>query len=56
MVEGRLQSHSYEDNEGVKRYVTEIIAHQVEFLEPSEWRERPGQRGAPRKTEEDVPF
>ena len=32
LVEGRLQTHSYEDNEGVKRYVTEIIAHQVEFL------------------------
>ena len=26
LIEGRLQSHSYEDNEGVKRYVTEIIA------------------------------
>ena len=31
-LEGRLQSHSYEDKEGVKRYVTEIVAHQVEFL------------------------
>ena len=49
LVEGRLQSHSYDDNEGVKRYVTEIIAHQVEFLEPAEWRERPAQRGAPER-------
>jgi single-strand DNA-binding protein len=31
-VEGKLQTHSYDDKEGVKRYVTEIIAQEVQFL------------------------
>jgi len=31
-VEGKLQSRSYDDKEGVKRYVTEIIAQDVQFL------------------------
>ena len=28
----RLQTRSYEDREGVKRYATEIVAQQVQFL------------------------
>lgn len=32
-IEGRLQSRSYETQNGEKRYVTEIVANQVEFLE-----------------------
>ncbi|SDL19675.1 single-stranded DNA-binding protein [Natronincola ferrireducens] len=32
-IEGRLQSRSYESQKGEKRYVTEIVANQVEFLE-----------------------
>jgi len=31
-VEGRLKTRSYEDKEGVKRYVTDIIADTVQFL------------------------
>ena len=31
-VEGRLQSRSYDDKEGVKRYITEIVAQDVQFL------------------------
>lgn len=31
-VEGRLQVRSYEDNNGNKRWVTEVIADKVEFL------------------------
>ena len=31
-VEGRLQTRSYEDNNGQKRYVTEVVADNVEFL------------------------
>jgi len=30
-IEGKLTSHSYEDKEGVKRYVTEVLAHEVLF-------------------------
>jgi len=31
-LEGRLQTRSYEDREGVKRSATEIVAQQVQFL------------------------
>jgi single-strand DNA-binding protein len=38
-VVGELQTRSYEDKQGVKRYVTEIVADEVEFLSPKEKRE-----------------
>jgi single-strand DNA-binding protein len=31
-VEGSIRSHSYDDKNGVKRFVTEIIAQRVQFL------------------------
>jgi len=31
-VEGRIQTRSYEDKEGIKRYSTEVIADSVQFL------------------------
>lgn len=53
-VEGSLQTRSYESQDGVRRYVTEIIADNVEFLgtagagdpgptPPPERRAEPGQ-------------
>ncbi len=33
-VTGRLQIRSYEDKEGIRRKVAEIVADQVRFLEP----------------------
>ena len=33
-VEGRLQSRSYDAQDGTKRYVTDIVADRVEFLSP----------------------
>ncbi|NLA84668.1 MAG: single-stranded DNA-binding protein [Clostridiales bacterium] len=32
-VSGRLQVRSYEDNAGQRRYVTEVVADEVQFLE-----------------------
>jgi len=32
-VNGRLQSRSYEGRDGIRRYVTEVVASRVEFLE-----------------------
>ena len=32
-VSGRIQTRSYEGNDGNRRYVTEIIADEVQFLE-----------------------
>lgn len=31
-VEGRIQTRSYDDKDGNKRYVTEVVADNVEFL------------------------
>lgn len=31
-VEGRIQTRSYDNNEGKKTYVTEVVANSVEFL------------------------
>ena len=31
-VEGRIQVRNYDDNNGQKRYVTEVIANSVEFI------------------------
>ena len=33
-VEGRLRTRSYDDKDGVKRYVTEIVADSIQFLSP----------------------
>ncbi|MGI5850063.1 MAG: single-stranded DNA-binding protein [Christensenellales bacterium] len=33
-VSGRIQTRSYEANNGERRYVTEIVADEVEFLSP----------------------
>ena len=31
-IDGRIQVRNYEDNEGQRRYVTEVVADNVEFL------------------------
>ena len=33
-VDGRMQSRSYENNEGKRIFVTEVVADNVQFLEP----------------------
>ncbi|MBT9172445.1 MAG: Single-stranded DNA-binding protein A [Syntrophomonadaceae bacterium] len=58
-VEGRLQLRSYEDREGQKRNVAEVVAEHVQFLDtrrdkPQE-PERPGFDEA-LISEDDVPF
>jgi len=32
-IEGRIQTRSYDDKDGIKRYSTEIIAESVQFLQ-----------------------
>lgn len=38
-LDGRIQNRSYKTKEGQKRYITEIIANNVEFLEWGEKKE-----------------
>ncbi|EAD6871225.1 TPA: single-stranded DNA-binding protein [Listeria monocytogenes] len=35
-VDGRVQTRNYEDNDGKRVYVTEIVAESVQFLEPKQ--------------------
>lgn len=66
-VEGKLQTRSYDDKEGVKRYTTEIIATDVQFLGGREaGGGRPASGGAPPRDQgggqgpppgdDDIPF
>jgi single-strand DNA-binding protein len=65
-VEGRLQTSSYDDKDGVKRYSTEIVASDVQFLGSKESgggrsgggtpsREPLGGQGPP-PSDDDIPF
>jgi single-strand DNA-binding protein len=51
-VEGRLQTRSYDDKDGVKRYTTEIVAADVQFLGG---RESGGGRGGDSPPARDMP-
>jgi len=47
-VEGRLQTRSWEDKDGQKRYTTELVANQVTSLQPRNRDDAPGEpSGAP---------
>ena len=46
-VEGRLQTRTWEGQDGQKRYTTEVVAGDVQFLDS-----RPG--GAPRSEDQDA--
>ena len=67
-VEGRITNRSYDDKDGNKRYITEIIARDVRFL-GARWRRRrrgprcrsgfaapPGEDAAAPEPEDDIPF
>lgn len=63
-VEGRLQIRSYDDKDGNKRYVTEVVADRVEFLSAPEKKEEQSIEEQAREVfgeeivfdDEDVPF
>ena len=40
-VIGSLQTRTYEDKDGVKRAITEVVANDVEFLSPKDQEEEP---------------
>ena len=56
-VEGRIQTRSWEGQDGQKRRVTEIIANDVQFLEPRGAGGGPGapSRGAGPAATDDIP-
>ena len=58
-IAGRIQTRSYEAKDGGKRYVTEVVAEDVQFLE---WGEKPQENsnsdfdGAAQIDDGDIPF
>ncbi|MBR5439292.1 MAG: single-stranded DNA-binding protein [Clostridia bacterium] len=61
-VVGSLQNHSYEDKDGIKRTLTDIVASEIEFLSTGNRAEdiEPVKKGSPTLTEvdddNDLPF
>lgn len=51
-IEGRLETRKWTDKDGNTRYTTEIVAHEVKFLDIK----RSGNGGPPPPGDEDVPF
>ncbi len=48
-VEGRIANRSYDDKDGVKKYVTEVIATNVRFLSFKKDEQRSGSDGSGRQ-------
>jgi single-strand DNA-binding protein len=63
LVEGPIQTREWTDREGIKRYMTEVVARQVQLLGKKEQpaaeaprAEEPPAPEEPTATEEDIPF
>lgn len=57
-VEGRLQTRTYEDNNGNRKYITEVVANNINLLEPKNKQEQTEERinnGLP-ENNLDLPF
>jgi len=57
-VSGRIQVRTYDDKQGIKRYVTEIIANEVKFLDGKEKNDDFNRDDAPgfNQVDVDLPF
>lgn len=62
-IEGKIRTCSYEDNNGVKRYVTEVYGYNMEMLSPKKDGQTTQQGGAPTppppipdQNKDDLPF
>jgi single-strand DNA-binding protein len=57
-VEGKLQTRNWDDkDDGKKRYATEIVAHNVQFISDGQGKpQQQGQRPQPVASLDDIPF
>lgn len=62
-IEGKIRTRSYEDRNGVKRYVTEVYGYNMEMLSPKKDGQTTQQGGAPTppppipdQDKDDLPF
>lgn len=51
LVEGKLQTRSWEDQQGQKRFQTEIVATNIIFLDP-----KSGEQESPTEGYDDIPY
>ena|SRR5690625_904095 len=51
-VDGRLQSRTYDDKDGKKVYVTEVVADSVQFLEPKSSNQSEGSQNQPQSNQD----
>ena len=57
LVEGRMQNRSYENNQGEKRFVTEVVLNNIEFVGSKKKNEtNTDSFGSEVFTEEEIPF
>lgn len=49
-IDGRIQTRSYDDSDGKKRYVTEVVADNVQFLDSKGSRDASAPTSAPEPT------
>lgn len=54
-IEGKIRTRSYEDNNGVKRYVTEVYGYNMEMLSPKKDGQTPPPP-IPDQDKDDLPF
>ena len=50
-IEGKLSNRSYEDKEGIKRYISEVVVHSILLMG-----DRKANVSAGAETEDDLPF
>ena len=46
-VEGRIQVHSYEDKDKMKRWITEVVGEHIEFIEHKNYSNSPDDKEIP---------
>jgi single-strand DNA-binding protein len=65
-IEGRIQTRSWDDKDGVKKFMTEIVANEMKMLDrkgqdsgggqTQDWNRGAGPYNGPDSSEDDVPF
>ncbi len=55
-VEGRLTQRSFEDRDGNKRTVIEVVANRLDFLTRSETKKQARSQNEPEVLDDDIPF
>lgn len=55
-VQGKMRTRSYEDNNGITRYITEIIGDTVQLLDRRQEAQQATEQYVPQQDNEDLPF